>query len=268
MMHLYTPDGRPVYDVPYADKKRANKTRPATLADARKLGLYPSVTEILGIIDKPGLRAWRDRMVIEAALTQPADGRPVDDLVPEIRANADEFSRAAMELGTKYHDAIESLVYYIDGKADAFVPEPDVSLHTMEVFRGWYEAHVTELISAEESFAHPLGFAGRLDWFGKLDGNLTVIDWKTQGTKEGNRFRFYATWAAQLAAYAYGIGCDLSEVDLVSVVISTTEPGRIKTKTWDHNAEYFSAFCDAFRLWQGPLGKNFNPAENARKIAA
>ena len=101
-MHLYTRQGEPVYEMPYADKKRAGETRSPTIADARKLNLLPGVTDILSIVDQPGLNIWKIDMHILAALTHPRDGRPVDDLIPEIKENAREFSRVAMDLGTKH----------------------------------------------------------------------------------------------------------------------------------------------------------------------
>ena len=42
--HWYTRDGRPFYEVPRSD---GSGMRPATLKDARLLGLYPGVTTIL-----------------------------------------------------------------------------------------------------------------------------------------------------------------------------------------------------------------------------
>src|SRR5436190_23373532 len=43
----------------------------STLRDARKLGLLPSVTNILGVITKPELTAWLQEQAVLAALTLP-----------------------------------------------------------------------------------------------------------------------------------------------------------------------------------------------------
>jgi hypothetical protein len=64
--HWYFPDGTPLHDVPRADGKG---TRPTSLRDARKLGLFPSVTNVLGVIANPGLSAWKMEQAILSALT-------------------------------------------------------------------------------------------------------------------------------------------------------------------------------------------------------
>src|SRR3982750_1919915 len=66
--HWYLPDGTPFYEV---EKKDGSGKRPATLADARKAGALPSVTNVLGVLAKPGLDAWRIEQGIVAALTLP-----------------------------------------------------------------------------------------------------------------------------------------------------------------------------------------------------
>lgn len=66
--HWYFPDGSPLHEVERADGKG---TRPTNLRDARKLGLYPSVTNILSVLAKPGLNAWKQEQAILAALTLP-----------------------------------------------------------------------------------------------------------------------------------------------------------------------------------------------------
>lgn len=56
MGHWYKEDGSPCFKVPYADKKKGLKD--TTIVDARKLGLYPSVTEVIKILSKFGLQDW------------------------------------------------------------------------------------------------------------------------------------------------------------------------------------------------------------------
>ena len=54
--HWYLRDGTPYHEVERADGKGM---RSATLRDARKSLAFPSVTNILSILAKPGLDAWR-----------------------------------------------------------------------------------------------------------------------------------------------------------------------------------------------------------------
>jgi hypothetical protein len=198
-------------------------------------------------------------MLVQSALTHPQDGRPVDDLIPEVRANADEFSRVAMELGTAHHNCIEGEVFVIEGLAPGYTLHPDVPPETMAAFREWYKTNGLKCIETERPFACERGYGGCIDWLGTIDGVPFVVDWKTQKTTPGKRVNYYKTWAAQLAAYAYGVGWHIEECQLMSVVISTTEPGRIEHKIWHDNSAWLAAFFAAFNLWKSPLIKNFDP---------
>jgi hypothetical protein len=63
--HWYSLNGRPCHTVPNKD---GDGERNTTLREARKLGLLPSVTSIIGILDKPQLTKWKMR---EAAARPP-----------------------------------------------------------------------------------------------------------------------------------------------------------------------------------------------------
>jgi hypothetical protein len=142
-MHLYTPQAEPIYEVPYADKKRAGEMRKPTLADARKRGLFIGTTDVLDILADFGLDVWKINTHIEAALTQPrvdTAGKPLpmDDLIPAIKANAEEFGRVARKLGTKHHDAIECEVGMAEGLRVGYLRDKDVPEATVIAFREWY----------------------------------------------------------------------------------------------------------------------------------
>ena len=83
--HWYYPDGTPLHEVPRADGKG---TRPTSLRDARKLGLFPSVTNVLSILAKPGLEAWKQEQAILAALTLPrTENEPLDEFARRVVAD-------------------------------------------------------------------------------------------------------------------------------------------------------------------------------------
>ena len=258
-MHFYDRTGKPCYEV--ANASKPGELRPATVADARKHGWMPSVTEVLGIIGDPGLEWWKIRTHIEAALTEPRDGRALDDMIPSIRANAEEFSKVAREMGTAVHDTIEGLVRCYLDDTFGFIADPRVPQATIDEFEAWYIDHGVHPSPGgiERSFACEYGWGGRIDLDGIVDGMPTVVDWKTQGTTPGRPFRYYPKWGAQLASYAYGIGHHIEEVNLMNVVFSTTEPGRMDYKIWPNNRELLCAFFAAFELYKGPLGKNYDP---------
>ena len=63
MAHWYTADRQPMHEV---EGKNGNM-RSTTIRDARELNLFPSVTTIIGILDKPGLNQWIQTEIAKAA---------------------------------------------------------------------------------------------------------------------------------------------------------------------------------------------------------
>ena len=107
MTHWYDLEGKPRYEVPYADPKKG--MRATTLTDARKHGYVPSVTGILNIMDKPGLNNWLQDRVLESALTLPRLENETDDQYKRrIKQDSKEISLLARDTGTEIHDACES----------------------------------------------------------------------------------------------------------------------------------------------------------------
>ena len=66
--HWYDKDGNACFEVP---KAKGGGMRATTLADARKMGLYPSVTTIMGVMAKPQLDDWKLQQVAERAYANP-----------------------------------------------------------------------------------------------------------------------------------------------------------------------------------------------------
>ncbi|MCP4618993.1 MAG: hypothetical protein GY844_21475, partial [Bradyrhizobium sp.] len=134
---------------------------------------------------------------------------------------------------------------------------------TLHAFVDWYQVHACCAVSLEVPFASRLGYGGKVDYLGMVDGRSAVVDWKTQRTKPGKPFRWYDKWACQLAAYAYGLAQQSGTIwtgDLISVAISSTEPGRLEHRCWKDPVRWWQAFEAAFAVWRGPLGRNYDPS--------
>jgi hypothetical protein len=261
---FYNQTGKPQYEVECKTKK--GKRKP-TIRDARENGWVPSVTTVLKMLSKPSLEYWKTTQLIESALTHPSIGDPkvmVDDLIGEIMFESSHVSRTAMELGTEYHDDIESLMRCFQySKRPNFksIVIPEETINALTKFKldiGLEPKYF------EEPFAHTLGFGGRCDLIGMCElGNYSgwcIIDWKTQGTKEGRKVNFWEDWSLQLSAYANGvaehIGVDgISSAKLISVVVSTKEVGRVEWKVWDNEGNHrWELFKNVLELWKSPLG--------------
>ncbi|MCP5560201.1 MAG: PD-(D/E)XK nuclease family protein [Verrucomicrobiaceae bacterium] len=252
--HWYLPDGTPYHEVVRAD---GNGMRPVTLRDARKSNAYPSVTNILGVLAKPGLDAWKQEQAILAALTLPKqDDEPIDAFARRVVQDMSVQVRSAADLGSTVHAAIE--VYLQTGE----LPEnPDI-LRLFDPVRLWIDEEIDRVALVEAVAVHSeFGFAGRIDLVAKLkcSGTWAVIDFKTQKMKPDKKgiyqASFYETWPLQLMAYFQALKhmgeCSRKLEDLCSVVINSVEPTPVQVLVWprEEHTAYWQAFQSARELW-------------------
>ena len=263
--HWYFPDGTPLHEVPRADGKGS---RPTSLRDARKLGLFPSVTNVLSILAKPGLDAWKQEQAILAALTLPRiEGETLDDFAKRVITDMHSEVGRAADLGSAVHAAIEG---YAQGR---WLPEDKEVARLFEPARQWFDAQVTQVHSVEIAAAHlEWGYAGRVDLVATLrsTGRPTVIDFKTQKTRRDKNGYFkpilHDTWPLQLEAYHQALASrdkGLQDAAIASVVIGSTEPVPVVTQVWDDadKAGFFRAFLAARDLWVWQ--KNYCPVKDS-----
>ncbi len=223
--HWYRKDGQPQHD--------------ATLREARKEFLYPSVTSI----DKDQfvnsfLDQWKKEQVVIACIENP---RQLHESPEQYAQRAYEISieksRVAAQFGTKVHDGIDS--YVTNG---AIINQPPEIIPWIDKFIPWYHDNISDKIGTEITLLdHDLGVAGRTDLraIHKIHGRC-IVDYKTQGIKADEKGRkkprFYESWPRQLAFYA---GCDAKEFGLwpnlpicISLVIDSTEATEPYMKVW------------------------------------
>ena len=263
--HWYFPDGTPLHEVPRADGKGE---RPTSLRDARKLGLFPSVTNVLGVISNPGLAAWKQEQAILAALTLPRhEDESLDDFARRVVTDMASEVKSAADRGSAVHAAIEG---YAQG---GWLPEDKEIAQLFEPARQWFDAEVIQVHSVEIAAGNPeWGYAGRVDLVATLrsSGRPTVIDFKTQKTRRDKAGNFkpllHDTWPLQLEAYRQALICrdkGLADAAIASVVIGSTEPMPVVVKVWDDadKAGFFRAFLAARDLWVWQ--KNYCPVKDS-----
>lgn len=206
--HWYRPDGSAVNTVIGAN----GKERPTTLRDARKLGLYPSVTTILKAAAKPGLERWKAEQLLMSALTlQQLPMESEQSWVGRVWQDSIQQAIKAAERGTAIHAAIDK--YYRSEPFDREF-ESYVGLARLEIQRAF---GISTVWLPERSFAHPLGYGGKVD----LHTPKILIDIKT---KDGDLVgvKPYDEHFMQVAAYAQGL--ELKEPTCAILFVSRTEP--------------------------------------------
>ena len=140
----------------------------------------PSVTEILGIVSKPYLISWANKMGLQGVDTR-------------------EYNAELADLGTVVHGKIEA--YYQRHYHSVFDDSqyPDVvrqkSDELFGKFLGWESERDIYPIFTELPMICSR-FGGTIDAVVEMDEKITIIDWKT--SKE-----IYPEYFGQLSAYLY-----------------------------------------------------------------
>lgn len=191
-MHAYTRTGEPAYYV----QAKAGHQRATTIADCRKHGYLPSVSEVIRLKASPALESWKVANCARASLKhRPEDYIDEEAYIAAVVAESREVGRIAADRGTEVHDALETAI-----NGGECPPQwsrlVDRTMNAMSAELGpldWVP---------EVSFGHPLGYGGRVD----ISCAAAVADFKTKDKLEGRRTLAYDDHVIQLAAYGMGLG--------------------------------------------------------------
>tara|TARA_R110000868_G_scaffold395_1_gene3238 strand:+ start:29875 stop:30672 length:798 start_codon:yes stop_codon:yes gene_type:complete len=256
-MHAYNEKGEPVYQVPNVSKGGMRNT---TVTDCRKLGLFPSVTEITGQLDKPALLQWKIDKVLNETLKTPFDADDFFNLDECDKYKRDILRKVAKEaekapaLGSAIHDELEQW-YKAGGDT---VPSDRIASAVFAV-RDQVGKH--DYI-AEKSFCHKLGFGGKVDLHANYlfehetkdnahyQMNGIVLDFKTKDTLDVKKFKGYKEHIMQLAAYRHGLGIPFA--DCYNLFISSQDTKIIKLVQYKEEElqQAWEMFKCLLRFWQ------------------
>ena len=206
--HWYTTQGTPAYTT-------IGKTgeRPTTLRDAKKLGLLPSVTTIIGVANKgEGLQRWMQEQAILAALTLPRlEGEEEGVWLSRVMKDSKATGREAAERGTAIHNIIQG---YFE---QMYLPEKPAYLDAIDNALKHHFGNQPWL--SERSFGHRLGFGGKCDLMAKpINGQGTgfVVDFKTK-TTDLDKIDVWFEHELQLASYREGLNLPNARCAIVFV---------------------------------------------------
>jgi hypothetical protein len=219
--HWYTKQGTTAYTT-------IGKTgeRPTTLRDAKKLGLLPSVTTIIGVANKgEGLQRWLAEQAILAALTLPRlEGEEESVWLSRVMKDSKATGREAAERGTAIHNIIQG---YFE---QMYLPEKPAYLDAID--NALSNAFGSQPWLSERSFGHPLGFGGKCDLMAKqINGQGTgfIVDFKTK-TTDLDKVDVYFEHELQLAAYREGLNLPNARCAIVFVNGTTNQVKLIEVE--------------------------------------
>ena len=259
--HWYTADGVPFHEIARAN---GDGKRPTTIKDARKFGLYCSVSELLGGFAKPGLIKWQIKKAIKAALTLERKAAESDEyFINRILEEANSEVKAAADFGTRLHDAMEHffkpatqlaknekrpliptdllpycnpVIEWIESKGFVFIETETIIVNQRYGFAGTLDVAFAYGPGAElmPELAKARDFDGlRRLW--EAGVGIGILDYKTRKTSAGVEVKAYDNQATQIVAYGatyFATLFGVTEAEAVkrlygaNVFISSTEKGR------------------------------------------
>ena len=257
--HWYTRDGNPSYTVLSAN----GIERKATLADARKITLVPSVTNTLGIVAKPNLTNWLQDQVFIACQTVKRADESDEEYKAKVLAEASRYSNERRDEGTAIHSAIDR--GFLQGEENKYYLGAKGLLDKLFPNQLWFP---------EVPFASHLGYGGKCDCSSdriSIEGEYTptlpiIVDWKSKEftdedydedklTKKAVSRFIYDDHGMQLSAYGYGLFECINPIR-VNIFVRPSDGKCIYYKHEENNdLEKFKA---VLKLWQ--LIKNYDPS--------
>jgi hypothetical protein len=264
-MHWYTIDGNPCHTQP-TKKGAKNKERPTDIRDAKRLGLLPSVSGIVGCMANQGLMRYKLMEVAKASFRAPYIGHEdEDEYVSWLLAKGEEDAAGAADLGSLIHKVIElkltgcvwAEIYDQRVKiADGWLTLGQIGDAAINILKG----HVSITTSEQVLVNAEAGYAGTTDVMGISTKTLrnSIADFKSKRTKPGKPVEPSDSHPLQIAAYHMAAYGHLSERETgYNVYISTTElmPDglpRIEVREWSGKEllDAWEAFQSCCTLWR------------------
>ena len=222
MSHWYDSEGNPCFTVIGAN----GKERATRVTDARKNNWYPSVTTVIGLLDRPMLTKWMKQNTAFAAELNPRlDGESDKEWFDRVDEITKNISQKNMQRGTDMHSVLEA--YFSQG----YLPEyPAYIRRTEEKLREQFGDQFW--ISEQRLIPGIVGYGGTPDLY--CENNI-VVDFKTKVDLEN--VEVYLEHELQLAAYCNGLGMPNARCAIVFVSETETKIFEIDSdkinKAWE-----------------------------------
>lgn len=258
MVHAYDEDCNPHFGL--------------TPAQAKKEGLFFSVTEHQKVIAKPPLEMWKLGEHLKTAFEYPPrQGEDMQSFIKRVKGITWKNSGGAADLGTKIHSGIESILLKEKTIDDL---DSDLRRYVAPAIR-YFETKKFQIVDVEKVVINKdQGYAGTCDAVGKTScGKPFILDWKSR--KFGNRkVTPYSGQPEQVSAYGAGYYGEEAiknhEIWGINVFISTdqfTESGESKIAVTSYNpkemAHNYETFCHVCELWR--RSENYDPRKECAK---
>jgi hypothetical protein len=239
------------------------QTKAGRFYEIDKQSVYPSVTNILGVLNKPLLVPWAAKVEREASLEAAADlyhdcyGTPKLSRVAwistmqmrmgKVKAHKKILEKAG-DIGSQAHNLIEWTIKAM--LCHEAGPSPRISPKAEWAFAAWERwansVSFKPILVEQVVYSRTYGFAGTLDLFAEINGKPTVVDWKTGKA-------VYAESHLQNAAYRHALremGHGDPEQGIIVRLPKLENDPEFEAVVADDETTSFPIFLHAFELWR------------------
>tara|TARA_R100001244_G_scaffold34534_1_gene31916 strand:- start:341 stop:1111 length:771 start_codon:yes stop_codon:yes gene_type:complete len=241
--HWYAQSGEPAYTIIGANGLERN----TTLRDARKLGLVPSVTTVMGVAAKPALENWKIDRALESAIKLTRYASETDaKFMARAKWDSKKSGKEAAVKGTRIHAMLEmGFTLGVDSEVFRTVRELLEGIYPNET---WF---------AEDSFCTD-GYGGKIDLYSKSG---IFVDFKTKDDLDVDNVSrmVYDEHGMQLSAYANGM--NFNNPERCSIFVDRDIPSRVGYYIWETEThqKHLKMFQNLLSYWQ--LTKNYDSGE-------
>lgn len=186
----------------------------------------PSVTTVLQILNKPFLSKWANILGFK-------------------RQKVEDVLQSSANIGTLVHGIVYAyLMKHMYMWTGTDMQEKFKVLSYFNNFISWKKAHDVEPIFMEEKFICD-EFGGTVDFYGRVDGKLTILDFKTSK-------KAYASMFLQLAAYCYMLelkGYEVEQVAIININETKYQEKFLPREKLDRYIRIFRLLTTLFHQW-------------------
>lgn len=227
------------------------------------------VTGIISIISKPVLINWAVKLTKEKVYSEAVrlGGNEFVKSLKEVLLTAGKehyaVSKEARETGTEIHKIPEGI---LSGEKDIGtilerVEKTEVKLGALAFMQFQSKHKLKPQFLEKKVFSIKHGYAGTVDYYGELDGKITVLDWKSSKA-------IYDDYLIQVSAYANALVEEGYKVDQTAVV-RLGKDGTFEIKIEKDWKKHLPAFLGAKEIYEHQMmmkGNNFDKRKETKVV--
>jgi hypothetical protein len=213
--------------------------------------LVPSITNVIGTLDKPALPRWAAKMVAETAYRM-RSALPLmeeSEAVDMLKGSPWNKSKRASERGTDIHAYLEARI-----NGDAPDELSDDAAPYKDAADKWLDYYGPEPVATELTVFHPL-YAGTGDLWCRFDGRMAIVDFKTsKAVYNEAALQLAALWGAMTTATGDPVPHADEDTDLFVVRIGMD---KFEQKQVADPAGSLDVFIALVKAWEWQHGKAY-----------